>query len=83
MPTDVPSQDLRTLSLFVTPMPIPSISIISLPTLTKSPPKNDVIPVNSIKSSVVVTSSDKVVVSATETTGDCIILSIETITLEF
>ena len=67
----------------MTPIPMPSISIISLPTLTKSPPKNDVIPVKSIKSSVVATLFDRVVVSATETTGDCIILSIETITLEF
>ena len=66
----VPIHPLRTTSLFVLPIPTPSIFIISSPTLNRSPPKNEVIPVNLTALSVVTTSSASVVVSAVETIGD-------------
>ena len=65
------------------PIPTPSIFIISSPILIKSPPKNEVIPVNSTFSSVVNTWSAKVVVTAVETIGDCIKLSIAINTFGF
>ena len=63
--------------------PIASSLIISLPILTKSPPKNDVIPANSILSSVVNTWPAKWVVTAVDTIGDWIILSKEIIAFLF
>ena len=60
---------------FVLPIPTPSIFMISSPTLIKSDPKNEVIPLNLIKSSVVKTWSAKVVVTDVATTGDWMILS--------
>ena len=66
----VPIHPLRTETLFVDPIPTPSIFIISSPTLNRSPPKNEVIPVKSIRLSVLTTLSPKVVVTAVETTGD-------------
>ena len=80
---DVPNHCLRTLMVFVFPTPIPSIFIISLPTLIKSPPKNEVIPANSIISLVVNTSFSRWVVTAVDTRGDWIMLSSVTSTFEF
>jgi hypothetical protein len=63
----------------VLPIPTPSIFIISevLPdeTLIKSAPKNEVIPLNSIILSTAKALLERVVVTAVDTTGDCIILS--------
>ena len=65
------------------PIPTPSIFIISSPTLNRSPPKNEVIPVNLTALSVVTTSSASVVVIAVETIGDWMRLSMATNTFAF
>ena len=74
----VPAHDLLTLIRLSFPAwTIESILIISLPILIKSPPKNDVIPANSILSSVVKTWPAVWLVIAVDTIGDWIILSKE------
>ena len=75
-PTPVPNHPLLTIKLFVCPIPTPSTLIISLPILIKSLPEIEVIPVNLRLSSVVVNLTASVVVTAVETIGDWIILSI-------
>ena len=66
----VPNQGLLTPIALVLPIPTLLILIISLPTLIKSPPKNEDIPVKYIVLSVVYALIDKVVVTADATTGD-------------
>ena len=61
--------------MLVLPIPTPSIFIISSPILIRSPPTNDVIPVNVIISSVVNARLAREVVTEVATTGDWIILS--------
>ena len=61
--------------MLVLPIPTPSIFIISSPILTRSPPTNDVIPVNVSMSSVVNARLARLVVTEVATTGDWIILS--------
>ena len=69
--------------VFVLPIPTPSIFIISLPIWIISDPKKDVIPLNLITLSTDWTLSASTVVTAVDTTGDWITLSIATTTLAF
>ena len=75
-PTPVPNHPLLIVNLFVCPIPTPSTLMISSPILIKSLPEIEVIPVNLRLSSVVVKRAASVVVTAVDTTGDWIILSI-------
>ena len=80
----VPNLALLTLTLFeVLLAPTPEIFIISSLICTKSPPKNEVTPTNSIISVVESAVVFKELVIAVETTGLWIILSIVIRTLEF
>ena len=79
----VPIQNLRTKNTFSLPNPTESILIISLLIFIKSLPKNEVIPETLIVLFDIETLAAKVVVIDVETIGDCMILSILTITLEF
>ena len=83
VPIFVPNHSLRTLIIFVLPIPTPSIFIISSPILIRSDPKNEVIPLNFNVLSTDNTWSARVVVTAVETIGDWIRLSSATITFAF
>ena len=86
-PNPVPNQLRRTLIAFVVPIPIETILTISssssVPSFTKSPAKNEVIPVKNRISLPGVAEVDNPVVTEVATIGDWIILSIATITFEF
>ena len=83
VPTLVPIHPLRTLIKFVSPIPIPSIFIISSLILNRSDPLNEVIPENATISETEVKFVESPVVVPVETIGDCIILSIATKHLVF
>ena len=74
--TPVPIHPLLTLREFVLPIPTPSTLTISSPIFIRSPPVIEVIPVSLRVSSVVNNVSASVVVTAVETMGDWIKLSI-------
>ena len=79
----VPNHPLRILNALVLPTPTPSILTISLLILIRSAPKNDVIPLTLIVVSNTVMFVERPVVTAVETTGDWITLSIATRTFAF